>query len=235
MHLIVISLVLVVFTVLKNFDFEDYRNSPDLSTNQVRFLYIFLFAAIIGIFLLFIRGYFVKTPYAYTRAGIAMVFIVVGVVIIFGMLLHDDILGSEQEIGSMEMLGILFGSLITGVGSIAYISIKFPDETMMKYFKQAVKEEIRKRGEEERQWRILQAKQRREQRKQVRATKKPTAAKAGRAGKPKLHKVEMVPPEEAGVAVVKCSKCQRSLKVTSPERPLTIKCPYCEAIGVIKE
>ena len=130
------------------------------------------------------------------------------------------------------------------MGSLAYISIKFPDEFMMKYFRQAVKEEIRKRAAEEQQWRTWNAKQAQTLKQQrLKARKTPRAKKAevkvkgkaaGKRGRePKVQEVKMLPP--GNIAVVKCSKCQRSLKITSSDRPLTIKCPYCEAIGVIKE
>lgn len=235
-HLIIISFGLLVFTILKNFNFDDYSTSPDLTSTQIKFIYIFLFVGIIGIFLLFVRGFFIKTPHYYTRAGVAMVFIVIGITIIIGMLIHDELLGNEQQIGHLEMLGLLFGSFLLVMGSYTYISIKFPDETIMKYFKQAVKEEIRKRSAEERRWQLQQQKWRRQQH----ILKRAKMAKAKAKAKKKKKKFKTRVPEVAmspleGISVVKCSKCQRSLKITSSERPLTIKCPYCEAIGVIKE
>jgi hypothetical protein len=166
------------------------------------------------------------------------------------MLVHDDVLGQDRVIGSREMLGILFGSFFMIMGSYTYISLKFPDTSVMKYFKQAVKEEIRKRGAEEQQYRLWQVKQRQYLRKQrqkqkvVRSAKKAKMQKEKQKQKPrqqqkqkilvpKTQQVVMSPPGD--IAVVKCSKCDRSLKLTSKERPLTIKCPFCQAIGVIKE
>ncbi len=234
LHLTMISFLLIVFTVLKNFNFDDFRASSILTKTQVNFIYLFLIIGIISIILFLMRGYFFKTPKYYTRAGIALVFIVVGIVLILGMLYLDRFLGNEQKIGSSEILGILFGSFITVMGSLVYISIKFPDEQMMKYFKQAVKEEIRRRGREERQLRYQQRQDRQLQKKlirsrQVQVQKKKKQKKA----KVKVQEVQMAPVDE--LTVVKCAKCQRSLKLSTPERPVTIKCPYCEAIGVIKE
>lgn len=235
LHVSIISFGLIIFAVLKNFNFEDYRASPILTQSQLNFIYLFLILGIIGILLFLIRGYFIKTPQYYTRAGVALVFIVVGLVVIIGMLYHDRLLGSEQEVGPREMLGLIFGSLITITGSFVYLSIKFPDEQIMKYFKQAVKEEIRKRGAEEHQW-ILQQQQLKRVRKQPMSSRQAAQTKKKKkAKKPKIrvHEVKMTPADE--LTIVRCAKCQRSLKLSSPERPVTIKCPYCEAIGVIKE
>jgi len=236
LHLSIITFGLIIFTVLKNFNFEDYMSSPILSTTQVNFINLFLIIGIIGIVLFLVRGYFIKTPYFYTRAGIALVFIVIGLVLIVGMLYHDRLLGNSQEIGPREMLGLLFGSFIIIMGSLVYVSIKFPDEKIMKYFKQAVKEEIRRRGAEERKWWFQQRKVKQFQNKQLKTKAKQVKAQKKKKPKksaPKVHQVEMIPADE--LTVVNCAKCQRSLKISTPERPVTIKCPYCEAIGVIKE
>jgi DNA-directed RNA polymerase subunit RPC12/RpoP len=226
-----------VFTVLKNFNFADYRNSPILTTNQVSFIWAFLLIGLTGIVVFLSHGYFVKTPKFYTRAGAAVIFIVIGLFIVFSMLLHDLLTGKDTRLNWLEMTGLVFGSLITIAGSYGYLSLKFPDEAVMKYFKEAVKEEIRNRREEERQWQLQQA--------QIKKAEKKVKVKEFKVKKKKekvevepvldVQEVVMSPPEEAGITVVKCSKCQRELKLTSPERPLTIKCPYCEEVGVIKE
>ncbi len=232
LHLTIISFGLIVFTVLKNFNFDDYQTSPILSQLQVNFIYLFLMIGIVGILLFFVRGFTIKTPKYYTRAGASVVAISIGVILIVGMLLHDGLLGNDQQIGDLEMLGILFGSFLTVMGSLVYISIKFPDEIMMKYFKQAVKEEIRKRAAEEQQLQMQRRQMkmmRKRQAKIVKAQKRKTPKKVVA----KVHEVQMAPVDE--LTVVKCAKCGRSLKVSTPERPITIKCPYCEAIGVIKE
>ena len=127
LHIIAFSFLLIIFTVLKNFNFEEFKNSPDLTLSQVKFIYLFLFIGIISIFLLFVRGFFVKTPQEYTRAGFAMLFIVIGLLLIIGMLIHEEMLGNEQVIGPYESVGILIGSMLTFMGSLAYISLKFPD------------------------------------------------------------------------------------------------------------
>jgi DNA-directed RNA polymerase subunit RPC12/RpoP len=242
LHLTIITFALLTFIILKNFNFEDFENSPDLTTTQVNFILLFLLTGVIGILLFLVRGFTIKTPDYYTRAGIALVLIVTGLVIITGMLFHDPLLGNERTIGSLEMMGILFGSFLSVVGSLVYISIKFPDTRMMKVFKQAVKEEIRKRASEENAWRAWQVKQARENRlkrkqgkqKQVRAKikdKKPK--KETPLPQTTVQTATMEPASE--LTIVNCAKCGRSLKVSSEERPVTIKCPYCEAIGVIKE
>jgi hypothetical protein len=202
------------------------------------------------------RGFTIKTPQYYTRAGVAVVLVVIGFVLIALLVFHDQLLGNDQELGHLEMLGILFGSFLIVVGSLLYISIKFPDTRMMKVFKQAVKEEIRKRAAEEQQWRSYQVKQARAnrmRRKQVQvkasvsAKKKEKKAKSKRSGagagatatqiqtqsQLQAQTATMIPADN--LTIVNCSKCGRSLKVSSPERPVTIKCPYCEAIGVIKD
>ncbi len=188
------------------------------------------------------NGYFIKTPKHYTRVGVAVVFIIIGLGAILGMLFHDSLVGNNESIGFYEMLGIMFGSFIIIVGSLAYISIKFPDTTRIKYFKEAVKEEIRKRGEYEHNVRVWQTQLKKQKRIEERKVKHVKAKKAGKQPIPvkvasqevqELKELVMTPVED--VAVVKCAKCQRSLKLTSTERPLTIKCPYCEAIGVIRE
>ena len=235
LHLTIITFGLIVFTVLKNFSFEDYEVSPDLTTTQVNFIYLFFFIGIIGVLLFLVRGYTIKTPRFYTRAGVALVFMVVGLILMASMLFHDQLLGSDQKIGPLEMLGILFGSFLTVVGTLVYVSIKFPDEKMMKYFKQAVREEIRKRRVEERRidaWNVHQRRMAREKQKLAKQVKSKKKSKKAMP-KPKVHEVEMEPADE--LTIVNCAKCARQLKVSTPERPVTIKCPYCEAIGVIKE
>ncbi|WP_455391611.1 hypothetical protein [[Eubacterium] cellulosolvens] len=235
LHLTIITFGLIVFIVLKNFNFEDYKASPILSTTQVNFIYLFFIIGIIGVLLFLVRGYTIKTPKFYTRAGMAVTLIVIGLILIASMLYHDEVLGYDQKIGDLEMLGILFGSFLTIVGTLVYVSIKFPDQQMIKYFKQAVRAEIRKRRTEEqrmqawnmRQQRLAKQKQQKKQVKAVKAKKRP------RKQEPKPREVTMEPVDDS--TIVKCAKCARSLKVSTPERPVTIKCPYCEAIGVIKE
>ncbi len=241
LHLSIVSFGLIVFTILKNFDFANYENSPALTKDQVNFIWVFLLIGLVGIFISLLHGYFVKTPKYYTRAGLAVVLIAVGLVILIGMLIHDRFYGNEQNIREQEMLGIIFGSIITLIGSFSYISIKFPDETFMKYFKEAVKEEIRARRDEEQQWRLQQA-QLKKQHKRIKEPKvvrreetEPVVEVSEFKEMKAPQTLEMVPPEAAGISIVKCSSCQRILKLTSQERPLTIKCPYCETIGVIKE
>lgn len=235
LHLTIITFGLIVFTILKNFNFEDYDASPVLTSTQVNFIYLFYFIGIIGVLLFLVRGYTIKTPKFYTRAGIALVFIVIGLILVAGMLIHDQLLGNDQAIGDLEILGMLFGSFLTVVGAFIYISVKFPDEQMMKYFKQAVREEIRKRRVEERRmvaWNARQRRLAREKQKRARARQVKSRQKSKKA-RPKVHEVEMEPADE--LTIVNCAKCARQLKVSTPERPVTIKCPFCETIGVIKE
>jgi hypothetical protein len=240
LHLTIISFSIIVFTVLKNFNFENYDASSVLTGTQVNFLLLFFIIGFIGVLLFLIRGYTIKTPKFYTRAGVALVLIVIGLVIITGMIFHDQLLGNSQQIGPLEMLGILFGSFLTVVGSFIYISIKFPDEAIMKHFKQAVRDEIRQRAIEEQQWNAWQLTQKRAEKQKPKKTKHVQVK-----DKKKLEKrPKSVPSTPTQVAVmepvdeltiVNCAKCARQLKVSTPERPVTIKCPYCEAIGVIKE
>lgn len=264
LHLIIFSFGLIVFTILKNFNFVDYRNTSALTIDQINFIWVFFFIGIIGVLISLMHGYFVKTPKYYTRAGFAIVLIVIGILIVFAMMIHDLFYGKDQNIKSQEMLGLIIGSFITITGSFAYISLKFPDEAVMKYFKEAVREEIRARRDEEQKWRAQQVQIKRRQKQQikefkVKASKKKhvrvqtepkemkvfteaspsqtseaTQAASGAQKVQMLHEVEMRPPEEAGITVVKCSNCQRPLKITSSDRPLTIRCPHCETIGVIK-
>ena len=233
LHLTIISFGLIVFTLLKNFNFEDYDASPVLTTTQVNFIYLFFFVGIIGVLLFLVRGYTIKTPKFYTRAGVALVFIVIGLILIAGMLIHDQLLGNDQEIGDLEILGMLFGSFLTVIGSFIYISVKFPDEQMMKYFKQAVREEIRKRRVEENRIVAWNARQRRLAREKQKKAKQAKSRKKSKKAKPTVQEVVMEPVDE--LTLVNCAKCTRQLKVSTTERPVTIKCPFCEAIGVIKE
>jgi len=240
LHLTIISFSIIVFTVLKNFDFENFNASPVLTETQVNFLLLFFIIGFFGILLFLIRGYTVKTPKFYTRAGAALVFIVIGLVSITSMLLHDWLLGNSQQIGPLEMLGILFGSFLIVVGSFIYISIKFPDEAIMKYFKQAVQDEIRQRAKEEQQWSAWQMAQgKAEKQNQKKAKHVQVKEKKKKEKKPKsvpsapVQVSVMEPVDE--LTIVNCAKCARQLKVSTPERPVTIKCPYCEAIGVIRE
>ena len=230
LHLIIISFGLIIFTIFKNFNFDDYLNSPDLTRTQIDFIFLLLFIGFIGIILILVRGYTVKTPQFYTRGGVAVVSMMIGFVIVIAMFFHDELLGNNRIIGSYEMLGMIFGSFLAIMGVLVYVSIKFPDESRMKYFKQAVREEIRSRAKQEEQmhaWNVQQSRLKRQAKvisKSKKKSKKP---------KVKVAEVEMAPVDE--LTIVKCAKCARSLKLSSPERPVTIKCPYCEAIGVIKE
>jgi DNA-directed RNA polymerase subunit RPC12/RpoP len=258
-HITMISFGLVIFTILKNFDFTDYKNSPVLTVNQISFISICIIIGICVIIAFLIYGYFVKTPKHYTRAGAAVVLIIIGLGILFGMWYHDQIIGNEQVIGPTEMIFMIFGALIIIMGSYAYIALKFPDEAVMKYFKEAVKEEIRNRREEERQWQMYERQMKAEERKKrVRVKAKKKAAKTSKAAvevaevapmdtstasvssEPAVRNLtvteaEMSPLGAGGLTVIKCSNCGKPMKLTSQERPLAIKCPYCEEIGVIKE
>jgi membrane protein CcdC involved in cytochrome C biogenesis len=233
LHLTIITFGLIVFTLLKNFNFEDYEATSVLTSTQVNFIYLFFFVGIIGVLLFLVRGYTIKTPKVYTRAGVALVFIVIGLILVAGMLVHDQLLGNDQEIGDLEIVGMLFGSFLTVVGAFIYISVKFPDEQMMKYFKQAVREEIRKRRVEENRIVAWNARQRRLAREKQKKARQVKSKKKSRKTAPTVHEVSMEPADE--LTIVNCAKCARQLKVSTPERPVTIKCPYCEAIGVIKE
>lgn len=232
LHLIIISFGLIIFTILKNFNFNDYLNSPDLTRTQIDFIFLLLFIGFIGMILILVRGYTVKTPQVYTRAGVAVVSMMIGFVIVIAMFFHDELLGNSRVLGPYEMLGMIFGSFLSIMGVLVYISIKFPDDTRMKYFKQAVREEIRNRGKQEEQMRAWNMQQRRLKR-QAKVITKSKSKKRSKKPKVKVAEVEMAPVDE--LTIVKCAKCARSLKLSSPERPVTIKCPYCEAIGVIKE
>jgi DNA-directed RNA polymerase subunit RPC12/RpoP len=255
-HITLISFGLVIFTILKNFDLADYKASPVLTVNQISFISICIIIGICVIIAFLIYGYFVKTPKHYTRAGAAVVLIIIGLGILFGMWYHDQIIGNDQVIGATEMVFMMFSSLIIIMGSYAYIALKFPDEAVMKYFKEAVKEEIRNRREEEQQWQMYQRQMKAEERKKrvrVKAKKKAPKATAEVAevapietsaaevstepagSSTTVTEAEMSPPGAGGLTVIKCSNCGKPMKLTSPERPLAIKCPYCEEIGVIKE
>jgi DNA-directed RNA polymerase subunit RPC12/RpoP len=237
-----ISFGLVIFTILKNFDFTDYKASPVLTVNQISFISICIIIGICVIIAFLIYGYFVKTPKHYTRAGAAVILIIIGLGILFGMWYHDQIIGNDQVIGPTEMIFMIFASLIIIMGSYAYIALKYPDEAVMKYFKEAVKEEIRNRREEEQQWQMYQRQMKAEERKKrvkVKAKRKAAKATAEVAEvapiEPTATEAEMSPPGAGGLTVIKCSNCGKPMKLTSQERPLAIKCPYCEEIGVIKE
>ena len=238
--------------MLKNFNFSEYRETDNLTSNQIRFIWFFLLIGLCVIIAFLIHGIGIKTPKHYRRAGAAIVIILFGLIMIFGMMFLDSFYYRDQSIGWLGMVVMMTGSLITMIGSYSYLALKFPDEEIMKRFKAAVREEIRTSREEERRWRVYEAQLKREQRAQKKALimsnkKKRVAVADQRAAStgtttnatevaPLGVKVaEMEPPESIGITVIKCSKCGRSLKLTSPERPITIRCPYCEAIGVIKD
>jgi phage FluMu protein Com len=245
LHSIVISFGLIIITILKNFNFSDWRNTSHLTTNQITFIMIFLIVGILVCIVFLTWGYTIKTPKYYTRTGAAVVMIVIGICLILGMWFHDQVIGNEQDIGVTEMLFIILGSMITSIGSLAYLAVKFPDEIMMKYFKEAVREEIKSKREEERKIAQYEAELRRQERgrKKVK-TKGKNKSKAKKAVSDAtevapidygMPETEMSPPESIGISIIKCSKCGKSMKLTSTERPLAIKCPYCEEVGVIKE
>ena len=117
-HLTLITFGLIIFTILKNFDFVNYRDSPMLTTTQVNFIWLFLIIGFLGVLAFLAHGYFIKTPKYYTRVGVTVIFISIGLVMIFGMLFHDLFLGNDREIGFYEMIGIMFGSFFTIMGAL---------------------------------------------------------------------------------------------------------------------
>ena len=75
--------------------------------------------------------------------------------------------------------------------------------------------------------------------KQAKATKKGKGTEVAPITEPEIgvsvQQAEMSPSGSAGITVIKCSNCSKPMKLSSSERPLAIKCPYCDEIGVIKE
>ena len=266
-HFMVICFGLIIFAILKNFTFEDYRESPLLSDTQVTFIWIFFVLGFLVAVVFLLRGYKYKTPKYYTRVGVGVFIVLFFMFIIFAILFRDYYLMKDKGIGPEEMLAILFSSVLTIIGSYTYLALKYPDDREMKYFKEAVKEEIRRRRDEEQymsSWRASQRRWKREEgltvtplksRKQPKSSRK--SSKADRAGRragvtvpkgasamtaastsstprtPLAQQAQMMPAND--ITVFNCAKCGRPLKISSAERPVTIKCPYCEAIGVIKE
>jgi DNA-directed RNA polymerase subunit RPC12/RpoP len=262
----VICFGLIIFAILKNFTFEDYRESPTLTNTQVTFIWIFFVLGFLVALVFLLRGIRYKTPKYYTRVGVGVFITLFFMFIIFALLFRDYYLMKDKGISPEEMMAIMFSSVLTIIGSYIYLALKYPEYREMKYFKDAVKEEIRARREEEQQMRGWQAQRRRWQREQ-RLTVKPynprkqpklkdrkaaraaraasRAQKASRASKAQratqatqtpvvqVQQAQMLPADD--ITIFNCAKCARSLKISSPERPITIKCPYCEAIGVIKE
>ncbi len=252
LHLTIITFGIIIAIALKNFNIAEYRATEVLSSNQISFIWFFLLIGLVGIIAFLIHGIGVKTPKYYRRAGAAIVIIILGATLLFGILFLDYVYYRDQSIGWLGILGMVISSLVTMIGSYGYISLKFPDESMMKYFKEAVREEIRSSRDEERQWQMYEAQLKREERARAKAAKLEVAAAKSTSKKKKVQAVkassdaeevtpisvaqaEMSPPESIGITVIKCSKCGRSLKLTSNERPITIKCPFCDTVGVIKE
>jgi DNA-directed RNA polymerase subunit RPC12/RpoP len=230
--MVVFTFGAIIFIVLKNFNFEDYRNSPILSDTQMVFLYLLFVIGLIIIFLYLARGYSIKTPQWSTRGAAALIFVFLGLAFIIEALLHDQIMDQTEELGGLECLMILFGSLIIIAGSFSYTAIKFTDDRQDRLFIRAIREEL----ENARRISTAQRRQRR-----TRAAVPPPPPSTAKM-KPltvseseKLVMAETSSDSDAEKTLVKCVRCKRMLKLSSDKRPITIKCPYCEAIGVIKE
>ncbi len=228
-HFILIIFGLIIFIILKNFNFDDYRDSAPLTDLQIRLIYILFVGGIALLIASLMLGYFYKAPQWATRGAIALIFIVLGVAIVGGALLHDRLLNQDEEIEGLESLLISLGSVIVIAGSFSYNSIKFVDDKQDRMFIRAVREEI------ERARAIPPRRQRR-----PRAIKNVAAAPYPEPTQSEQWiMAEAVPPPTTSTTQpathVKCVRCKRMLKLTSDKRPITIKCPYCEAIGVIKD
>lgn len=233
-HLIIITFGLIGFIIFKNFNFSDYEKSPILTTLQINVIYALVLIGFVTILIFMGWGFTKKTPRYYWRAGIAVIFIWFGLVMILYILFSDLLLGYEQDITPNKMLVMLMGCFLTIMGTMAYISVKFPDTEYIKHFKAAVREEIQKQRKYEQDLALWKAQQRRmKKRKKVKQVKSKQKKKKQKIAKSGVKEVVMTPADD--VTVVKCAKCQRSLKLSTNERPIIIKCPFCEAIGVIKE
>jgi DNA-directed RNA polymerase subunit RPC12/RpoP len=229
--MIVFTFGAIIFIVLKNFDFEDYRNSPILSDTQIIFLYLLFIISLIIIFLYLARGYSIKTPQWSTRGAVALIFVFLGLAFIFEAFLHDQIMDQPEELGGLESLMILFGSLIIIAGSFSYTAIKFTDDRQDRLFIRAIREELQKARS------VAEAQRR--QRRVRRPSPDPATTRMTPITIPepseKTIMAEAVSDSGSEKTLVKCVRCKRMLKLSSDKRPITIKCPYCEAIGVIKE
>jgi DNA-directed RNA polymerase subunit RPC12/RpoP len=228
--MIVFTFGAIIFIVLKNFDFEDYRNSPILSDTQIIFLYLSFIIGLIIIFLYLARGYSIKTPQWSTRGAVALIFVFLGLAFILEAILHDRIMDQPEEFGGLESLMILFGSLIIIAGSFSYTAIKFTDDRQDRLFVRAIREELQKA-------RSVAAAERRQRR--VRRSRSAPATQMTPITIPEPSEKAVMAEAASEIGsektLVKCVRCKRMLKLTSDKRPITIKCPYCEAIGVIKE
>lgn len=225
-HIILILFGLILFITLKNFNFDDYRNSTPLTDLQVQLIYILFIGGIALIIASLMYGYFNKAPEWATRGAVALIFIVLGIAIVGGALFHDQFLNQEEEIGGLESLLMALGAVIVIAGSFSYNSIKFMDDKQERMFIRAVREEIE---------RVRATPAPRRQRR-TRATPYPKSQPPeqwmmAEAAPPSIPETTEVSPS----TLVKCVRCKRMLKLTSDKRPITIKCPYCEAIGVIKD
>jgi hypothetical protein len=226
-HFILLIFGLIIFIILKNFNFDDYRDSVPLTDLQIRLIYILFVGGIALLIGSLMFGYFNKKPEWATRGAIALIFIVLGVAIVGGALLHDQLLNQDEELGGLESLLMCLGSIIVIAGSFTYNSIKFVDDKQERMFIRAVREEI------ERVRAIPPRRQRR-----ARASKRVAVASYPEPEEDQWVMAEAVPPTASTsqpATHVKCVRCKRMLKLTSDKRPITIKCPYCEAIGVIKD
>jgi len=226
-HMVLMTFGAIIFIVLKNFNFEDYKNSPILTDTQTVFIYLLFVIGLIIIFLFLARGYSIKTPQFSTRGAVAVVFVALGLAFILEAFLHDQIMDQTEELGGLECLMIIFGSMIIIAGSFSYNALKFVDDRQDRLFVRAIREEIEKAREQA----AIERRQRRVRR-QTTSEMKPIAIPEP---KDKLVVAEAPSEDVVGKTLVKCVRCKRMLKLSSDKRPITIKCPYCEAIGVIKD
>jgi DNA-directed RNA polymerase subunit RPC12/RpoP len=228
-HMILFTFGAIIFIVLKNFDFEDYKNSPILTDTQTVFIYLLFVIGLIILLLYLARGYSIKTPQWSTRGAVALIFVFLGLAFILEAFLHDQIMDQTEEFGGLECLMIIFGSMIIIAGSFSYNALKFRDDRQDRLFVRAIRDEIEKARE-------IAAVTRRQRR-----TRRPPAPSTEMAPitipepTDKLVMAEAPADDVIGKTLVKCVRCKRMLKLSSDKRPITIKCPYCEAIGVIKE
>ena len=236
-HAILIFVFMLLFVALKNIDFVEYRNSPNLTDTQILLLQILYVFILVWIGIITFRGYLIKTPEYATRGVFSLIIVSLGLFIILFNFLWDPLNNTDYAIGGLGTVSMAISGLLITAGMVVYIHIKFTEDRQQKWFIEAVKDTMERMEVSELPSKRRGYAGRRSRRKASKRAKQEFKEPSGAPEETPIPQPSTTPTQASPSVkpgIIKCPNCTVPLKIPDVDRrPLSIRCPHCGSISTI--